>query len=350
MARAKSISFLSFRGAVFSLLVGGGVCQAQEQTAVLPAPLAVTLDVVRLKDAGISDQTALSQAVRDSMTASGANLVLWRTSIRASSEDADITDQVIARLKGEKSDRPPAKAFAPRLEALDMEAAKKFGATQDEAAITAATANWMRDSKANLVLDKQAFLVAAIDTADVTGNVIATLTHQPPPPMARPVDGRIMTVGRKALMRYSKAGQDIARQMKADADAVKQDLFQKGLALQQEGKTLEADLPKLSPQEKAARLKAFKEGSEALQAEAETRNAQLHTGYDAALLAVEQAFDPVLRKMMKDHGVDAVLDLDGAYASSPGLDVTGEAIEKLDAILGSVPVTIIDTPIPDRAN
>jgi Skp family chaperone for outer membrane proteins len=308
------------------------------------------LDVVRLRDLGISDQTALSQAVRDSMTASGANLALWRTAIRVSSEDADITDQVIARIKGETVDHPSAKAFAPRLEALDMEAAKRFGATHDEVAINAATTNWMKDSKANLVLDKQAFLVAATDAADVTGDVIATLTHKPAQTMVRPVEGRIMTVGRKALMQYSKAGQDIARQMKVYADAAKQEFGQRGAELEKKGKALQEAFPTLSRDEKALRLTVFKEEEEALEASVQRRDAQIKEAFEAARHAVELAFQPVLLKMMRDHGVEAVLDLDAAYASSPGLDVTGEAIEKLDVVLGSVPVTLTDKPPSGRPN
>ena len=87
---------------------------AQDAVA-LPRPLVVTLDDARLKEAGIADDAPTGQAIRSAMTASGANLVLRNQALGTRLENADITDQVIAMVKGAAQSRPAAKAFAPRM-------------------------------------------------------------------------------------------------------------------------------------------------------------------------------------------------------------------------------------------
>ena len=317
----------------------------------MPPPLVVTLDLVRLKDAGISDDALLGQAIQDAVTASGANLVLRQEAIRASSERSDITDQVIARVKKTASeDHPAAKAFAPRLEVLDMAAAKKFGATEDETAINDAAARWMKDTKANLVLDKQAVVVGTDVAADVTGNVIGTITHSPSQTTPRPFQGRIMLLDRMTLLQSSKAGQDVSRQAQAYVDAAKQELGQRQAALEKMGNALKEDLPTLSAEEKATRLKVFKDETDAIQAAARAEDAQIRDGVEQARHVMERALEPVLSKMMMDHGAAIVLDRQATCASFPGLDVTNEAIEKLDAVLGGVPVTVTGQPAATQAN
>jgi hypothetical protein len=52
---------------------------------------------------------------------------------------------------------------------------------------------------------------------------------------------------------------------------------------------------------------------------------------------------------MKDHGVDVVLDKDAVAYGPDSLDSTGEVIEKLDAVLSAVPVTLADGPASGQA-
>ena len=349
MTRQKSFRLWPAFITLFSLLAGHGPGHAQD-AAALPLPLVVTLDDVRLNKSGVADDAVTGQAIRDCMTASGANLVLRRAAIRASSENADITDQVIARVKGAPGDCLAAKAFAPRLEALDIPAAKKFGETQDETAIINAATRWMNDSKANLVLEKQAIVIANNAAADITGNVIATITHKPAEAAARPIEGHVMVISRTAIMQYSKAGQDISRQVQAYTDNAKQELRQRGAELEKKGKALQDALPKLSRDEKALRFTVFKEESEALQAVVRAKDAQIRSDFETARHVMEEALGPLLMKLTKERGADLVLDIDATSAGVPGLDVTGEAIEKLDAVLSSVPVTWTDKPASGRGN
>lgn len=348
MARTKPIRLLP--ALLLSLLLGGGACRAQDLAGALPAPQVVTLDTGRVKAAGIADDALLRQAISDLMKESGANFVLRQEAIRASSEQADITDLLIARMKGPAGDRPAIKAFTLRLEVLDIPAAKKFGATQDEAAINGAAAKWMRESNANLVVDKQAVVISNTNAIDVTGNVIASVTNKPAQPAPRPLEGQIRLLDRNAVMQYSKAGQDIARRVRAYADAAKQELGQRGAALQAKGQALHEELPKLSPDEKTRRMQAFREEAAAIQKAAKAKDAQLKEAYERARHLVELALEPVMSKMMKEHGIDLVLDTGAVSSAYPGLDVTAEVIGKLDEEVGEVPVTLTGQPASQRAN
>ena len=162
--------------------------------------------------------------------------------------------------------------------------------------------------------------------------------------------GRLMVISRTALLQYSKAGQDISRQTQAYIDTAKQELGAQAAELEKKGTSLQEELPTLSQTERDRRLQVFKNEEEALRASARQRDAQIRNGVETARHVMEQAFGPVVAKMMKDHRVDLVLDKNATSAGFPGLDVTGEAIEKLDAALDSVPVTLTDKPASEQSN
>ncbi|HKX65184.1 MAG TPA: OmpH family outer membrane protein [Rhizomicrobium sp.] len=329
---------------MFFLLIchSAGHAQALQSPPSIPV-LVVTLDGARLKDADPANNTVTRQAIMDSMTASGANLVLFRAAIRASSENADITDQVVARIMG-AANFATTKAFAPRLEVLDMAAAKKFGKTEDETAINKAAEAWMRDTGANLVLDSAAVVVSGSTALDVTGNVISTITHTPVETRAQPLEGRMVLMGRITLMQNSKVGQDIFRQAAAYAEAAEQELGPRNAALQETGKTLQDALSTLSPDEKARRLDAFKKEAAAIQALALSKDAQIREGVEVARHSVEEALGPLLSEAMKDRGADLVLDSAAVFTAPPGLDITEQVVERLDMQLGHMPVVLNQKP------
>jgi len=334
--------------AIFFLIACPSAVHAQAVQNAPSAPLlVVTLDSVRLKDADLANNPVTRQAVMDSMAASGANLVLFRTAIRASTENADITNQVVARIRG-ATDFAPTKAFAPRLEALDMAAAKKFGKTEDEAAINKAVEACMKISGANLVLDRGVVVLSDTVAWDVTGNVIAMVTNTPADAMARPLEGRLVLMGRGAVMQNSKVGQDIFRQAAAYADAAKAELGVRNDALQKAGNKLKDDLPALSPDEKARRMDAFRGEGAAIQALASSKDAQIRQGVEAARHSVEQALESVLSQAMKDRDAHLVLDSAAFFTAPSDLDITGQVVEGLDARLRHVPVVLGERPAAEH--
>src|SRR5438445_13831909 len=95
------------------------------------------------------------------------------------------------------------------------------------------------------------------------------------PAMADPPQAKIVVLDRAAILRFSKVGQDIARQMQAYANQAKADLTAQGRALQNEGRTLQQQVAILAPDLKQKRMDAFRAKEEALQGAAQRKDGQL---------------------------------------------------------------------------
>lgn len=160
-----------------------------------------------------------------------------------------------------------------------------------------------------------------------------------------PPQPRIVVIDRAAILQFSKVGQDIARQVQAYSAQAKRDLTARGAALQKEGQALQQQIAILAPDLKQKKIAAFEARQDALQSAAQEKDNQLRGGVMAAQGAVEKVLGPILEEIVKERGANMVLDKQAViYASSPSFDITGEAIEMLNAKLPSYHVTLQNPP------
>src|SRR5882762_1789415 len=87
---------------------------------------------------------------------------------------------------------------------------------------------------------------------------LAALALSATPVLADPPQAKIVVLDRAAILQFSKAGQDIARQMQTYANQAKAELQGQGRSLQAEGQALQQQVAILAPDVKQKRLDAFR--------------------------------------------------------------------------------------------
>ena len=151
------------------------------------------------------------------------------------------------------------------------------------------------------------------------------------PVLADPPQPKIVVIDRAAILRFSKVGQDIAKQMQTYANQAKNDLAAQGKSLQAEGRNLQQQVAILAPDVKQKRLDAFRAKEEALQGAAQRKDEQLKAALAQGQQAMEAQLGPILQQLVKERGANLVLDKQAVvFANTAGFDITGDAINRLN--------------------
>jgi outer membrane protein len=181
-------------------------------------------------------------------------------------------------------------------------------------------------------------LALAILFALAAGAANAAPPPQPPLP-------KIVVIDRSAIMRFSKAGQDIARQVQMLANQAKADLTAQGRSLQTEEAQLQQQIAILAPDVKQRRIAEFEEKRNALQGLAQRKEAMIQGGVMQAQRQMEQVLAPILQQIIQERGANLVLDKQAVvFASNSAFDITPDAINRLNGKLSSVKVSLVNPP------
>lgn len=165
--------------------------------------------------------------------------------------------------------------------------------------------------------------------------------------LADPPTPKIVVLDRAAIMQFSKAGQDVAKQMQAYSARAKADLQDQGRALETEERNLQQQVAILAPDVKAKRIAAFQEKQQALQGLVAKKDAQMRYAFAQARAQMEGKLGPILQQLVKERGANMVLDKQAVvFATVSGFDITGDAINRLNQQLPSLKVNFNVTPPP----
>src|SRR6476620_11126486 len=96
---------------------------------------------------------------------------------------------------------------------------------------------------------------------------------------ADPPQPKIVVLDRRAIMSFTKAGQDIAKQMQAYSNQAKNELASRGKALQNEGRSLQQQVAILAPDLKQKKLQEFAAREQSLQNEVQRRDQQMRVAF-----------------------------------------------------------------------
>jgi Skp family chaperone for outer membrane proteins len=167
---------------------------------------------------------------------------------------------------------------------------------------------------------------------------------------ADPPQPKIVVLDRRAIMQFSKAGQDIAKQMQAYSNQAKNDLAARGKALQNEGRTLQQQVAILAPDLKAKKLADFQAREQALQGEVQKKDEQMRYAYAVAQQTMEQKLGPILQQIVKQRGANLVIDKQAVVFApqAQGFDITIDCIKQLDQQMPSLKVNF-SAPVPAAA-
>ncbi len=144
-----------------------------------------------------------------------------------------------------------------------------------------------------------------------------------------------LVLDKSAVVRYSKAGADIARQMQPAVKQIEASLAARRAALERDAQQLQADTSVTGP-ERDKRVAALTARQDAINAEAQKRQDQLQAALGAANAELSKAMQTIVPGIVRQHNANLVLDASVLPIADPNLDITGEVIKQLDAKVATV--------------
>lgn len=173
-----------------------------------------------------------------------------------------------------------------------------------------------------------------------------------PPPPPQQMQPKILLLDRQAILRLSKVGQDVARQVQTYADQAKGDIAGEQKALQAEAQQLQQQVAILAPDVKAKRIQAFEAKQAGMQATAQKKEQAIQGGFLKAQQTIAQALEPILQNIMQQRGANLILEKNAVVYASPqavqAFDITQASIEQLNQKLPSLKVTLAPPPGPGQ--
>jgi Skp family chaperone for outer membrane proteins len=175
--------------------------------------------------------------------------------------------------------------------------------------------------------------------------VAALMFATVPPVAAATPQPKILVVDRTAVLRMSKVGQDVVRQVNAYSQQAEASLKGEGASLRQQGEALKQQLAILAPDVKARKIKEFEARQAGLQAEAQKKQSLIQGGFIKARMTIEQTLGPILQGIMVERGANLLLDKNSVLmGTDPALDITQVAAQRLDQKLPTLKVELTPPP------
>ncbi len=192
---------------------------------------------------------------------------------------------------------------------------------------------------------KKLALLATLLAAGVSPVLAAPPQQAPQPPQPK-----IVVIDRAAILQLSKAGQDIQKQLKTLTDQAGNDLQAQRRSLQAQAQQLQQQVAILAPDVKAKRVADFEAKEQALQGAAQRKQAQIQGGMMQAQQTMSAALGPIVQQIVAERGANLVLDRSAVvFSNNNGFDITMDAINRLNAKLSSVKVSLINPPAAPAA-
>lgn len=185
----------------------------------------------------------------------------------------------------------------------------------------------------------------------VAGTFLGTYAvAAPPAPPARAAGAvlpspRILVIDRQAILRFSKVGQDIVRQVNGFTQQAEGQFRSEQQSLQKEGQDLQRQIAILAPDVRNQKIRAFQAKEAAFKQKVDARQNQIQGGVLQARQQVEQALGPIVQGIMIERQANLLLDRSMVVVSTVAdIDVTRLAIQRLDQKLPSVKVQLVSMP------
>jgi outer membrane protein len=168
-------------------------------------------------------------------------------------------------------------------------------------------------------------------------------------PMIAPAYGagpepRIVVIDRSIVLRNSKVGQDIVRQINAYTLQAETDLKAQGAALARDGKAFQQQAAILSADLKNKKLKELEARRASLQSEVQKKQSLIQGGFIKARTTIELALKPILQGIMAERGANLMLDRNAVVLGTVDVDVTGLTIQRLNQKMPTLKVELVPPP------
>jgi outer membrane protein len=155
---------------------------------------------------------------------------------------------------------------------------------------------------------------------------------------------KIVVIDRATVLRMSKVGQDIVRQVNAYSAQAESDLKNQGAALQRDVKAYQQQAAILSNDLKAKKVRELESRQLSLRGEVQKKQSFIQGGFIKARGQVEQALGPILQGIMTERGANLLLDRNAVVLGTVDVDITGLAVQRLNQKMPTVKVELVAPP------
>ena len=167
-------------------------------------------------------------------------------------------------------------------------------------------------------------------------------------PGAGAIVPKILLVDRQAILRFSRVGQDIVRQVNAMTVSAETQFKAEKDSLQKEEQTLAQQGAILAPDVRAQKQRAFEAKVAAFQKKVQDRQSMIQGGVMNARKQVESALGPILQGILAERGANLLLDRQDVVLATTDIDVTKLTVQRLDQKLPSVKVQLAAPSLADQ--
>ena len=154
----------------------------------------------------------------------------------------------------------------------------------------------------------------------------------------------VCVFSRDVALGTSAAGVSVNQQLQQMEQAAQGSLNTERLAIQQADKALSADKAKLTPAKYQERVGALQQRAQAYEAGVQARSNQFSQARDNATGQIAQAITPILVTTISEHHCSLVIERNSLLGANPAMELTPEVIQKLNAALPGVTVTLPTAP------
>lgn len=148
----------------------------------------------------------------------------------------------------------------------------------------------------------------------------------------------IIVVDLQRILREAAAVQALQQQVGAARDAFQAEIRQREEELRRQDQELARERPTLPPEVYAERRQALADQLAALQGDIQERRRQLDVAMNEGMRQVQSELLPILQQLTEERGADIMLAKTAIVLARPELEVTDEALARLDARLPTVTV------------
>ena len=194
-----------------------------------------------------------------------------------------------------------------------------------------------------LVRPVGAMLVLAASGAVAAAQTPPAASAANTPTYGPPISG-ICIFSRDMALSTSQAGVSVAQQLQQLQQTAAAPLNAERQAIAQADQALGAEKSKLAPAKFQERAAALQQRAQAYESTVQTRNGQLEQTRDKATTQIAQAITPILVATITAHQCSLVVERGGVIGANPAMDLTPEVIQKLNAALPTVAVTLEPPP------
>ncbi len=170
-----------------------------------------------------------------------------------------------------------------------------------------------------------------------------------PPPAPQQ---KILLIDRQAILRFSKVGQDVSKQVENYGNQAKGEIAGQQKSLQAEAQQLQQQIAILAADAKAKKIKDFENKQAGMQAAAQKKEQAIQGGFMMAQATIAKTLEPILQGLMQQRGANMILDKNALVYASPdavkAFDITEPAINALNQKLPSLKVSLATPPAPAK--